>query len=314
MIRVLPTVSSLNTNEFFSTKETKKATKAGVISSGSCCYGCTVDLPAFANPTDPTDRLTNDRIDFIIDQPKNTTLKADLIQLNPDGTETVNSIVDNTYGFLYTTGSLKANFWGFILDWYSVYNKLGYGRYKFNITVTDSGGNDVYDQTSSCYTLLTYSCDNAHRTIKINTRQSGYFEGGIDYTGINYVLELGRYTDWGQEVRLWGRFHRNGTNLITDNIVTQTRGQEQVQSQTVKTFVLKLDNIVPSVSNRIIYDMLQAPDVKINDFNYNNPSVNQNQRVSLTNFAETINIPLVKQEFFTIEFEEYFQNNVHRYK
>ena len=244
MIRISPTISTLNTREYFSTKETKKASKGLVISSGGCCYGCSIDLPAFANPTNPTDPLTNDRVDFIIDRPKNTTLTATLIKLNPEGTESDYIINNQTYGDYYPTGTIKANFWGFILDWYKVYNTLGFGRYKFNITIVDSAANEIYNETSACYRLMPFTCDNAHRTIKIKTRQFGYFEGGIDYTGINLTImptptTYRNISYWPQEIRLYGRFHRDGTNLTTDYIVSKDRGQEQVQSQTVKTFVLK---------------------------------------------------------------------------
>jgi len=314
MIRVDPTVSTLNTREYFSTKETKTASKGLVISSGACCYGCVVDLPAFANPTNPTDRLTNDRTDFIYNVGKGKTVTGTLTKIEPDATETEYIITDNTYGLFFPTSTLKQFFWGFILDWYKVYNTLGFGRYKFNVTVENAASNVVLSEDSPCFRLLPYTCDNAHRTVKISTKQRGYFEGGLDYTNLFYDLEGKTATFWPQEIRLWGRFYRNNRRLTVDNIVSKDRGQEQVQTQSVRLFNLLLDTIQPNISDRVLDDLLQAPEVYINDYNYNNETVGENERVTLTNFNEPIITTLSKDEYYTIELEEYFQNNVHRYR
>lgn len=314
MIRVNPSTSSLNTREYFSTKFTKTAAPSLVLSAGSCCVGCVSDLPAIANLTDPSDEITNDKTDFILFVGKGTTVVGTLIKIAPDGTETDVVITDDSYGNFYDTDVLKTSYWGFLLDWYSVASKLGFGRYKFNISVTNIVGTEVYNEDSPCFRLLPYSCDNAHRTIRITTEQKGYFEGGFDYTGLSYDLDGEIKTTWRQEIRLWGRFFRSTRQLETDNIVTKDRGQEQIQAQTVKVFSLLLDTIQPNVSNRILDDMLLAPEVYINDYNINGETVENNERVTLTGLGDPVINSLSREEFYNIELEEFFQNNLHRYK
>ena len=45
------------------------------------------------------------------------------------------------------------------------YNPLEFA----NISVTNIVGTEVYNEDSPCFRLLPYSCDNAHRTIRITT-------------------------------------------------------------------------------------------------------------------------------------------------
>ena len=314
MIRVNPSTSSLNTREYFSTKFTKTAAPSLVLSAGSCCVGCVSDLPAIANLTDPSDEITNDKTDFILFVGKGTTVVGTLIKIAPDGTETNYTIIDDSYGNFYNTGVLKTSYWGFLLDWFKVASNLGFGRYKLNISVTNIVGTVVYNEDSPCFRLLPYSCDNAHRTIRITTEQKGYFEGGFDYTGLSYDLDGEIKTTWRQEIRLWGRFFRSTRRLETDNIVTKDRGQEQIQAQTVKVFSLLLDTIQPNVSNRILDDMLLAPEVYINDYNINGNTVENNERVTLIGLGDPVINSLSREEFYNIELEEFFQNNLHRYK
>ena len=315
MIRVEPNVPALNTREFFSTKATKLASNSLVVSSSTCCEGCAIDLPAIANLTSPTDRETNDKLDFLLFVGKGTTTVGTLTKIDADGTETDTIIVDNTYGDFFATGTVKTSYWGFILDWYSVANLLGFGRYKFNITVTNVAANEVHNEDSPCFLLMPYSCDNAHRTIRISTRQKGYFEGAFDYTNLSYSLDGKNVNYWPQEIRLWGRFFRSSRELISDNIVTKDRGQEQIQNQTIKVYTLKLDAIQTDPSNRIIDDMLQAPNVVVSDYNINNIEDYKSVRVLLTALGTPLITPLSRPEFYEeIELKEYFQNNVHRYR
>lgn len=314
MIRETPAVSSLNTREYFSTKFTKTAAPSLVLSAGSCCVGCISDLPAFANVTNPTDTITNDKTDFILFTGKGVTVVATLTKIEPDGTETDFIITNDSYGSFFPIGTIKPLYWGFLLDWYLVATKLGFGRYKFNITVTNIAATEIHNEDSPCFRLLPYSCENAHRTVKITTEQKGYFEGGFDYTDLSYDFEGETKHTWMQQIRLWGRFYRSTRRLEVDNIVGKDRSEEQVQARTIKVFSLLLDTIQPNVSDRILDDMLLAPEVYLNDYNINNETVSNNERITLTGLGEPVINTLTREEFYNIELEEFFQNNLHRYR
>lgn len=319
-VRITPDVPSLNTRNYFSTKKQVTAIKGNVVVSSGCCFcfpNCDWTLPAIADLTS-TDRDKNDRKDFIITVATNSTVVGTLIKIDPDGTETPNIIVDDTYGNFYPTGTIKSQVWAFFLDWKLVASSLGFGKYKFNITVSNSTPTETFNEDSVCFQLIPYTCENAHRTISIKTQQSGYFEGGFDYTNLivneSGVSEVAPKPFWRQEIRLWGRFWREGRDLTVDNIVTEERGQEMVQTQTVKRYKLELDTIETKISNHLIDDMLLAPDVRISDFNINNIELYIDKRVTLTGLPDPTIFTLNKNEFYEIELAEWKQDNVHRFR
>lgn len=323
-VRVTPDVPSLNTREYFSTKKQVSAIKGNVVVSSGCCFcfpNCDWIIPAIAD-LNSTDRDKNDRKDFIISVADNSTVVGTLIKIAPDGTETPFVITNDDYGNFYPTGTIKSQVWAFFLDWklvaLDIGSGLGFGKYKFNITVSNSTPTETFNEDSVSFQLIPYTCENAHRTISIKTQQSGYFEGGFDYTGLTVnesgVSEVAPKPFWRQEIRLWGRFWREGRNLTIDNLDTEERGKELVQVQTVKRYKLELDTIEPKISNHLIDDMLLAPDVRITDFNINNRTVPIDKRVTLTGLPDPTIHTMNKNEFIPIEFSEWKQDNVHRFR
>lgn len=319
-VRIAPAISSLNSREYFSTKRQVSAVKGNVILGSECCFlfpNCDWTLPAIADLTDADD-YKNDRKDFIIQVSNNSTVVGTLIKIAPDGVETPTIITDDTFGNFYSLGTIKANVWGFFLDWRLVASGLGFGKYKFNITVENSTPTEIFNEDSVCFQLIPYSCGNAQRTVRIETRQSGYFEGGFDYTGLtvdeSQVSEVVPKSNWRQQIRLWGRFFRSEWQINIDNIVTQERGQGMVQTQTIRGFTLLLDTIQTKISNPLIKDMLQAPEVRISDYNINNIEVYKSERVSLTDIGEPVIHTENINEFYDLKFVEWQQDNVHRFR
>ena len=322
-IRLTPSASNSRTKQYLATKTTLQAIKRPIVVDQDCCFcfpNCDWDLPAFAFLSDSTNTYKNDRTDFIVNVPLNGTVEATLIQLDPDNNVLQSiSIVNDTYGLLFPIGTIKSNVWGFILDWYKVADVESLGRWKLNLVVKNSAGLEMFNQDSACFHLRSYTCQMAHRTVKIKTEQSGYFEGGFDYTNINFTIEQpnGKVkvsNSWPQEIRLYGRFFREGRDFEIDNIVTKDRGQQLIQSKTVKRYLLKLDTIPTSISNRLVDDMLQAPEIYLNDYQINAIELYDNVRVTLTELPDPENFTQNINEFMDIRFAEWKQNNVHRFK
>lgn len=319
-VRVNPSASSLNVLEYLHLKRTVQAVRNPVTVASECFFcipNCNWTLPAIADLTD-SDPYKNDYKDFIISVASGSTVTGTLIKIDPDGTETPTTITDNTYGLFYPLDDLKAGVWGFLLDWRLVASGLGFGKYKFNITVENSASTEIFNKDSVCWQLIPYTCENAHRTVRIETEQAGYFEGGFDYSGIIVEPNTNEFVrgkdTWQQQIRLWGRFYRSNFEYNVDNIVTEERGQEQVQSQTVQVYTLLLDTIQTNISNPLIRDMLQAPEVRISDYNINNIEKYESVRVSMTNIETPVTITMNKNEFHDIKFVEWKQDNVHRYR
>lgn len=319
-VRVTPDVPSLNTRNYFSTKKQVTAIKGNVIVSSGCCFcfpNCNWTFPAIAD-LGSTDRDKNDRRDFIIQVADNSTVVGTLIKIAPDGTETPTIIVDDTLGLFFPLGTIKSQVWAFVLDWKKVATVIDFGKYKFNITVSNSTPTETFNEDSVNFQLIPYTCENADRTVSIKTQQSGYFEGGFDYTGLTVnesdVNEVAPKPFWRQEIRLWGRFYREGRDLNVDNIVTEERGQEMVQTQTIKRYKLELYTIPTILSNHLIDDMLLAPNVTISDFNINPIELYVDKRVTLTGLPDPTIIRRNINEFYEIEFSEWKQDNVHRFR
>ncbi len=319
-IKIFPAAPNLNTAEHFATIEQVTATKGLVELGSECCFcvpNCDWVLPAFADLTDTDDRK-NDKRDFLVRVASNSTVVGTLIKIAPDDTETNTIITDSTYGQFFDTGVLDDNVWGFVLDWRLVASGLGFGKYKFNITVNNQTPTETFNEDSVCFQLMPFTCVSAHRTVRIETLQSGYFEDGFDYTnfafGIPGFPDTRRPFPWPQQIRLWGRFHRSEFELEVDNIVSQDRGEEQVQSRTVKVYTLQLDTIETKLSNPLIRDMLQAPDVRISDYNINNIEEYTSTRVTMTEINSPVTFTMNKNEFIDIQFTEFFKANVHRYR
>lgn len=319
-VRLTPTSSSSRTKSYLATVKEVTAVKSAEVITGSCCsgLGCVVDLPAFANLSDSTDAYSNDSIDFIYKVFKGATVTGTLTKIDSNGNET-DYTLSNTYGALYTTGTVKDFVWAFQLSWYKVANTLGFGRYKVNVTAVNVAATEFLNDTSPCFTLMPYSCDAANDTVRITTEQKGYFEGGFDYTNLSYTDTLSTTyslvkNTWKQQIRVWGKFHRQGFNYEVDNIVKGDRGLLQVQSKTFKKYILRIDYIEASISNRIIEDLLQSPEVYIDDYNVENIELYKNVRVSLSDIGDPENFDNAKQEFLTFDLVDYKQDNVHRYK
>ena len=77
---------------------------------------------------------------------------------------------------------------------------------------------------------------------------------------------------------------------------------------------MKLDTIPTSISNRLIDDMLQAPEIYVNDYQINAIELYDNVRVTLTELPDPENFTQNINEFMDIRFAEWKQNNVHRFK
>ena len=327
--RLSPATSSARTKQYLATVKDVKGVKAPEVITGTCCnsLNCSVDLPAIANLADANDEYSNDSLDFIYKVFKGSTVTATLTKIAPSGAET-EYVISNTYGALYPTGTVKDFVWAFELSWYKVANTLGFGKYKVNVTAVFTFDqifqinqvlNKEVQSIISVFAGMPYSCEAADETVRITTEQKGYFEGGFDYSNLNYNAIITdsfskTKTTWKQQIRVWGKFHREGFNYEVDNIVKGDRGLLQVQAKTFKKYLLRIDYIETGVSNRIIEDMLLSPETYIDDYNIENIELYKNVRISLTDINDPENFTRSKQEFLTFNLVDYKQDNVHRYK
>ena len=318
-VRVLPDVSVPNTQEYFSTKQTFNSVKLASTQIEECfkCLGaCEKDIPVFANPLSPDDRYTNDFTSFILDVPLGGIVEATLIRILPNGTEISTPIVDSTLGSFYATGVVRVNTWAFILKWERVRDVIAFGRYKFNLVLKNSSGTVISDETTPCFRLLPYTCERANRTVRITTTQKGYIENGFNYENLDYALDLyadtsGQFVQfiladfWPQQIRWYGDFWETAQTLLVDNIVDTNRNSQQVQTQIVNNYNLRLEHIGANVSDRFFNDNMLANEIFIDDYQINAVKQYVNVQVSPLEIADRKRFKGSKNEIFEVTFEQF---------
>jgi len=272
MIVIAATGTTDRTAHHLHTKRQVLAVKSLLETAGDCCW-CTCDtiIPAFAYLDDETDRFRNDYFSWLIKVPTNCTVTGTLTNLDT-GTDYV--ITDNTYGLLYGVDVLKDNVWGFIIKWSSVADGIDFGNYKFNITVEDGSSNELYNKDVNKFRLMPYTCDNAHGTVRIETWNTGYIEGGFDYRNITIDNQFGGlvrgFAGWFQQIRWYGKLNITAHPTNIDNIYDNYRDLKQVQTQIQNEWNLRLDFIPMNIGSKVIYDNLLGDYLYLSDYNANN--------------------------------------------
>lgn len=313
-IRVNPTVSSLNTLEYFSTKQEYNTISSGILSASDCSLclkGCTKDIPVRAFLADPDDEYKNDFRSFIYYTPSFVTITANLIKVDQYGNETSYAF-SNTYGQLYSVGTLKANVWGFILDWYKVANVLGFGKYKTYIKMDLFGKRVFLEKTSPCYDLKPWDCNSTHRTMRLTTYQSGYIENGFDYRDMTVEYKDTKLQGWPQQFRWYGKLRAVIPTFIEDNIVDTRRNSRQIQAHIYNNYELRFYHIQMNLMKPFLKDQLLANQIYIDDYNINNQEVYKKVRVKPVDIFDRKTYNLNKNEHWGINFEDYNKSTLKR--
>lgn len=315
MITIAPTGSNLRTQRYLHTLSTVQATKSLNSLTDDCCWcSCVSEIPVFAYLTDVSDNEKNDWSSFIWKLPSNATAVLTLTNLDTETDYVINS---TTYGEFYAVDALKNNVLGVIIEWHKVANVIGFGNYQLNLTVTSAALTEILNKDYPRYRLMPYTCDNAHGTVRIETYNTGYIEGGFDYRNLDFgyapgTVPYGVLPGWGQQIRFYGKLENTAIPVQIDNIFDNKRNLNQVQTQIHNEWNLRLQFINSDVSDQIIYDNLLADYVLVSDYNANNVKDYKNIKVSLLS-VETPQPFLNKTSLFNIKFVDYTQNLLKRH-
>jgi len=320
-VRVNPFASTLNTREWYHSKETFNTVFSGVLGVERCVLnlnGCCRPIPVFAFLADQSDTYKNDITSFISEVPTNATVVTTLTHTSSTGVVNEVFLNNNLYGIFYNTGTLRANVWGFIVDWFKVASAFGFGTVTINIKIQNSLASVISDYTTPCYNLQLYSCENAHGTVRIETQQLGYIVNGFDYRNLNVIIPLPsgqsiRGKDWPQQFRWYGRFKEDIPTLITDKILDTSRNEQQVQTQLVRNYELKLHEIRANNSEYFLNDYLLSNNIKITDYNQDNINDYREVRVNPLEITGRTNFAMNQNEWMTFSFEEYNKSTLKRH-
>ncbi len=310
--------SPLRTEHYMHHRDTVQATNSLVEEGGGidCCFcSCDTVIPAFVYLTDTADKLKNDFFQWILKVPQNNTVVATLTKVDT-GVEYV--ITNNDFGNLYAVDALKDNVWGLVIQWRKVVQLHGFGNYQLNITVSNVIPNEIFNKDYPVFCVMPYSCESAHGTIRMETYQSGYIEGGFDYRNLNFggppnTQQANIQTGWGQQIRWYGRFWRLKPVVQTDNLYDNNRNLSQVQTQIEPAYQLRLEFIKADISDQVIYDNMLADYILMSDYNADAVKDYKNVKVSLEDIIDTEPF-LNKTELYNIKFVPYKQNNLKRHR
>lgn len=226
---------------------------------------CTIDedcgykLPVFASTTS-TDYYQND-IKGIFR--KRTILESDInfFLVEEDGTE--HALNDNAYGTFYDFGvfTYEPNLTAYQLRWRDVLSELGEGCYRIKTVITDLRETDTTFY-SCCYELMNYDCQDAHRTVRIESVQNGYFEElDLNFKGINWLDHLRFEGYFGYEQPI----HESTVNIKTNN-------SKELNRMDLKSEFKLTSHFVPSicVTHPLWTYHLMASELYISDYNLDN--------------------------------------------
>ncbi len=303
MIEISQSPSVLGVREWLAGEDAIEAVKQNLSELSDCkSYNLTrCDcLPVLASLS-VTNSEFNDFSSYIYKIGGSETITATLTE--QDGT--VHTIVDNTYGDFYTTGTLKTSVWGFKLSWNKVANALGFGVYTFKVVIDNVAAvrNAFVDEF--CYKLIPFSCDNADSTVRLTTYKNGYIENGFDYRD----LSIG---DWVDQIRLYGIFKLDEHTETVDNLLLSNRDLHQIQTQIIDTYDLILRQINSSVSTSIIKDSLLANRMYVDDYNRDNVNDYKVKYISFVSIEKPTQAEINGTLYYNIKFTEFNQSTLKR--
>jgi len=264
-----------------------------------CDYECDFEELVLADLADNSS-YKNDRTSFLLDVPDTGAGSFAIRLIAANGTTT--NLVDNTYGTYFGLSTIagqptKA---GYLIEWQKVATLLGFGVYYFEVDNTNF--TNTITTTSRKFRLTPYSETNADGTVKIETIHNGCIEGGVDYTGMNWI----------RSIRIPGIFGKPTFRLETDNYFDTQNNKTQIRDQIVHEYTLQTERLPSSVMAPIINDKILANQIFITDYNLFNFEDIRQKEVIATEIAEPSYASKSRKASFEISFEEKLQNTIKR--
>lgn len=220
---------------------------------------CSYKLPVFASLT--TDDYYKNDIKGIFR--KKTILETDINFFLIDESLTEHALDDNTYGTIYDfdTFTYEPDLKAYQLRWRDVLSELGEGCYKIKTVITNRDESTI-TYYSCCYELMTYNCNDAHRTVRIESVQNGYFEElDLNFKGINWLDHLRFDGYFGYEKPK----HESTVNIKVDN-------SKELNRMDLKSNFKLTSSLVPSicVTHPLWNYHLMASELYVSDYNLYN--------------------------------------------
>lgn len=275
-ILLTPSVTISEPRDFFAMQQTWLCSEKKSIDSQDCffnLFNCDRPIPQFIDIIDPQDKFKNDFFSFIDIVQTGQTIDLEMEDVNSGVITAITALNVGTFRDLGAY-SLAPKVWSFVFDWNKVHGLLGFGEYVFRATIKSALGSTIAVDTSPCFALMPFDCDDAHGTVRFETLQTGHIHNGFDYRGINFQTTTGltatQVEGWKQQIRWYGTFIPIVPDEEDDFHQTSNRIEEQVQQKITEKYKLDLQYIRSEFGVQLTKDNFLADQILITDYNLSN--------------------------------------------
>lgn len=275
MIFVNETSTSLDTAAYFATKREDIPVvflEDSVTDPDfcTCIQQCIPCLKVFTDETG-SDFWKNDKFQVFLNVASGTTVTYTLFFTDGSGTQEIN-VTDGTYGTLNDGSSSTPAYVMYELDFYKIWDNLGYGEVSFRIASDNGDGTRIQQVDSPCFKIYRYSDRLANGTVRIETTQSGNILSGNKYGSFQFS----------QQIRLPGSLKFTGNTTESDRLVLNgdIRNQIVVKDQVFPTYDLEIRLASSAQVWFLMFDYLFSGSVKISDYNLYNYVVDPKNRAA----------------------------------
>lgn len=223
-----------------------------------CDFQCPYEEPKFAQGgTENLLDYKNDSTDLLFQ----LTLVTDTVTLKlfkcENGEEIEKAtITDNTYGAYFDQSAFPDNLKiGFFADWNLIFNAFGPGRYFFTADRVIISVAQNQDRTWF-YDLQQFDEIAADDTIRIDANQTGFIDGGIDYSGFNWI----------SQIRYRGIFGKPIPKIEKDHYQTQGRSDRQVRDIVRTVYNMETELVPYEAIFSFLYDKFMSTNMFITTY------------------------------------------------
>lgn len=305
-IKITPASPFTNSIEYLHTKSTFSCRKSYTVLPDSCeALQCRQPIPVFADLDNPTTTRNNDFTKWRYTAPTGGSVECVLTR----NCGTTYNITDTTYGAFMDVGDFATypNDWSFVINWYNVANLIGFGTFYLTFTVKDSSSNTVLEETTPCYYLQPYSCQNANETVRLEVLQKGYNQNGFNWIGFT-----GLYAFFAQQqIRLNGTIKKTAVTE-SDYISNDKYQSEHVQTRVSHEYELTLRMVDEYTYENLVKGLLLENPIKLNAYDISNDTTYNDLLVRFTN-VDIEEYDRNRQSTVTITLEDYSKDNIKRY-
>lgn len=219
------------------------------------------------------------------------------------GCDKVADLNSNVLGTFYNGFTAQPDYVGYLVDWSLVFNLFGGGKYQIKAQLSILGVSSTFE--SRLFRLYKYTPEIAHRTVKIESYQTGnIIASEFDYRDL---LPDG----WYSSTRIKGTFRKTGYPINTDKYYPTTYVNTQNREQVIPEYALVTEYVPITIGNIIGEQQILANEIFITDYNLNSTFAYRGVPVTPTEISLT---PLdsSKGDIYEITFQDRTQNIIKR--